>query len=151
MITIEKIVDSINILLLSSFPQHTYYIEEIPSGFKRPSFYIQLITDSWTDSNRATTIENPSFQIVYFGSVDNYQHTPVSEKLSVYQSVKDLFKCGYLNVNGEAVKLAAKGFNGEIRDNEVYFTLELEYFALRVSGGEEYPAARDLYINIRED
>lgn len=150
MITILNIIDAINDLLLTKYPEYTHYIEEIPQGFERPSFYIQAVTDSWQDANRATTIENPSFQVVYFANVDAHNLSSVSERLGVYSAVKNLFKPGYVMTEGKAIKLAENGFKGEIRDNEVFFTLDFEYFEDRPRNEVDYPLAAEVKVNIKE-
>lgn len=109
-----------------------------------------MVTDSSTSANRATTREKPSFQVVYFGNVNEYQATSMEERLSVYQEVKNLCKTGHIVVNGKALKLSEGGFQGEIRDNEVFCTLDFEYFEERPGIADSNPVATDIQINQKE-
>ncbi|WP_313559723.1 phage tail terminator family protein [Ruminiclostridium cellobioparum] len=151
MITIEDIMDAINISLLSAFPEHSFYIENIPQNFKRPSFYIQLISDTWEDSNRSTTKERSSFQIIYFGTQNAYGITGIAEKSSVYETVKSLFKNGYIPVKNQMIKLSEQGFRAELRENRVNFTVDFEYFNLREENTQNLQKAKEIIINVKED
>lgn len=151
MITIEDIMDAINISLLSAYPEHGFFIENIPQNFKRPSFFIQLISDTWEDSNRAATKERASFQIIYFGTQNAHGITGTAEKLSVYETVKGLFKNGFILVKNQAVKLSEKGFGAELRENEINFTVDFEYFNLREENTQNLQKAKEIIINVRED
>lgn len=151
MITVEDIMDAINISLLAAFPEHSFFIENIPQNFKRPSFYIQLISDTWEDSNRAATKERASFQIIYFGTQNAHGITGSAEKSSVYETVKGLFKNGFIRVKNQVVKLSEKGFRAELRQNEVNFTVDFEYFNLKEDNTQNLQKAKEIIINVRED
>jgi hypothetical protein len=136
MITIQNIIDEINGLILSKFPASTFYIQNIPEGFERPSFFIELISSGSEDNNISITEEEMSIQIVYFAPVDDYYIADSKNQYLVSDTVKNIFRKGYINVGDRAVKITKT--TGGPRDNEVYISINLQYFEDRPMDTEVY-------------
>jgi hypothetical protein len=125
LITIQNIIDSINSILVEQYPTCTVYIQKVPEGFKRPSFFIQLITGDSKDCTATLTNENLIFQIVYFAPISDYYIEDELNQISIADIIKKVFKKGYVKVEDRAIKIT--NFQSTARDEEIYTTLELEY------------------------
>lgn len=144
MITIQKVIDSINDILYALYPTYMCYIQDIPKDFERPSFFIQFVTDGSTDMSRAVTEEEITIEVVYFAPVNDFQIAEKTDALSMYQRVKDIFRKGFIPVEDRAVKVS--GLNGETRGNEIYLVIDFTYFEDRPQEAENYQTMQDLQI-----
>jgi hypothetical protein len=125
MINALKIIDEVNRLIVEKYPDCTVYINNMPEGFERPSFFIDLIFDSSSSNNRALTDERVSLQLVYFSPVNGHFLSDATSKLAVHSELKNMFQAGFIKVDDRAIKITS--YQSVPRDNEVYGTLDLEY------------------------
>jgi hypothetical protein len=136
MITISKIIDRVNELILQKYPSHTFYIEDIPEGFERPSFFIEQVVGGTSDVNKTIVGEDVSIQIVYFAPVDDYYLTDAPTRLQVSENIKDIFRKGYIAVEDRAIKVTE--LTGGSRNNEVYLSVSFGYQETRPADPENY-------------
>jgi hypothetical protein len=125
LITTQKIIDTVNQLLVNQYPTFTVYIQKVPEGFERPSFFIQQVTEDSSDFSVSLTNENLILQLVYFAPVSDYYIEDELNQLTVHGMLKIIFNKGFINVEDRAIKI--KNNQGFTRDNEAYRTLEFDY------------------------
>lgn len=127
--TIEKVVNAIKNLLYLRYPEAGFYIQNIPQGFERPSFYVGMVSGSSADLNNALTREKLSIRIAYFAPLNEHQMPEGENQLTVCQEVKDIFRRRFLQVEDRALEVS--GLSMEIRENELYLVVDFEYLEER--------------------
>lgn len=86
-----RLLNSVCKLLASKYTGIPVYIEDVPEGFKRPSFMVTLATEGTALKNKNVYEDTPLFQIVYF-SRRNAAGQAYSENLyEVKEELKALF------------------------------------------------------------
>lgn len=120
-------LDAIRSMLKTTFPVvDRIYISTVPDGFKRPSFFVQSVSDKDTHLNKKMFNSRLTWQIVYFASKNNVDVPNVLDQFTV----SDILK----NTIMEKMELTAPDgtvFNvieceGGPRDAEVYITVKLD-------------------------
>ncbi len=120
-----NILNAICETIASKFNKNPIYIDNLPQGFIRPSFYIELVNSKDTDWNSASQNRQMTFQIMYFGKKDNFNNVSTIELYSVWSILEKLFYRA-LKVNKDDYKkiTSTELF---IRDDVLYMTLRLEF------------------------
>lgn len=68
-----SLVESIAAILAEKFP-FTIFLDKVPEGFERPSFYVYEISSQVYSNNRYTYTENTIVQVIYFSPIDDYEN-----------------------------------------------------------------------------
>lgn len=144
MITVLKVINAVNKLLFGHYPECDFHIQNIPEGFKRPAFFIDLVTDSSKDNNTILTDEKISLQVVYFAPVDGHQIRQKENQLEAYSNMKALFKKGYIQVEDRALRIT--NLEGGPRDNEVYLTIDVAFADDRPQDSESYDTVGEVKL-----
>lgn len=86
-----RLLNSVCKVISSKYAGVPVHIEEIPKGFKRECFFVTLATGSSGLKNCNVYEDDPTYQIVYFGKLDEADQV-VSENLyRVKEELKALF------------------------------------------------------------
>lgn len=113
------------------FPNHSIYIDEVTQGFKRPSFYVNLVTFNNEDLVKGELNKNVTFEIVYFAPIDERGQCNKLAQNVTYMALTNLFSSQALTVTRESneddVRIKITGISGGPRDNEVYMTIDFNY------------------------
>lgn len=75
-----RLLDSVCKVLSDNYAGVPVHIQEMPKDFERDCFLVTLATDGSSIKNRNIYEENPIFQIVYFGKL-NEVHQVIAENL----------------------------------------------------------------------
>lgn len=114
--------------IASKFTKNPIYIDNLPQGFIRPSFYIELVNSRDTDLNTTAQNRQMTFQIMYFGRKDNFNNVSTLELYSVWNILEKLFyralKVNYDNHIDYKKITSTELF---VRDDVLYMTLRLEF------------------------
>lgn len=114
--------------IASKFTKNPIYIDNLPQGFIRPSFYIELVNSRDTDLNTTAQNRQMTFQIMYFGRKDNFNNVSTLELYSVWNILEKLFyralKVNYDNYIDYKKITSTELF---IRDDVLHMTLRLEF------------------------
>ena len=126
------------------------YINTVPSGFKRPSFFVQFVTATEEHLCKRMYLSKTTWQIVYFAPDESSGTTP--DPLNQF-SVADTLKTALMDamsIVGDGVIYSIVSCEGGPRDNEVYITVKLEAEWTRED--ETYDLMQDIQHvqNIRE-
>lgn len=123
-----EILNAICETIASKFKTNPIYIDTLPQGFVRPSFYIELVNSRDTDFNTTAQNRQMTFQIMYFGNKDSFNNVSTLELYSTWGILERLFYRA-LRVNYEDRIDYKKITSTEllIRDDVLYMTLRLEF------------------------
>ncbi|MCM1567095.1 MAG: hypothetical protein NC238_14390 [Dehalobacter sp.] len=147
-------LDAIRALLKAKFPNITrLYVNSVPAGFIRPSFFIDLVTASNDELCKAMYQSRHTWQIVYFapvdadGNPDRFNQYGASDTLkAVLMDAMTLTSPEIKNEAGEVTRPAViyhiTEVEGGPRDAEVYITLRLDAEWTRPS--ETYDLMQDI-------
>ena len=114
--------------IASKFTKNPIYIDNLPQGFVRPSFYIELVNSRDTDLNTTAQNRQMTFQIMYFDRKDSFNNVSTLELYSTWGILERLFYRA-LKVNYKDYIDYKKITSTElfIRDDVLYMTLRLEF------------------------
>lgn len=118
---LQSICDHIKV----AFPAQPIYIMQVPQGFKRPSFYVNLIGFSDRDLCKNGIRRNIAFEIVYFAEQDSKGITNPVTQLVAFERLMQLFQQQSLQAQDRHLKITR--VDGSTRDSEVYLTVSFEY------------------------
>lgn len=104
MITAEQVKAAVYTLLREKFPSSDIYLDMLPAGFARPSFFLEQMDITVRDVN-CNTIEEVSKLAVYcFVSLDDYGNSPENDLSLTCDAVRGLFRHGVIYVEDRAVR-----------------------------------------------
>ena len=109
----------------SRFPTHPIYIMQVPQGFKRPSFYVNLVGFSDRDLCKDGLRRQAVFEVVYFAQQDAKGVVNPVIQLAAYEKLMQVFQKQSLPVKDRFLKITR--VDGSTRDSEVYLTISFEY------------------------
>lgn len=144
-----KIMDAINGLLVEKYPNHTVYIDPCPKQFERPSFLIEIITVDQEAVNRRTIQETVYITITCFDETDDYKHSDTTNLLTVQQGVLDIFRSGYILVDGRAVKVKASSGGRDF--DKAFVDVQVEYFEDRSDTADTTPLINEVIATMKEE
>ncbi len=103
MITLNDIITAAKKAILKKYPGETVYTNAVPSGFQRPSFYIEGTGLTLTPDSCGAAGLTAKIHIVCFENVDAYHNSQI-ESLNIRQmAVMGLFAPLYLRVGDRAL------------------------------------------------
>lgn len=86
-----RLLDSVCKIIADTYVSMPIYIEQVPSDFVRPSFFVELVTDPKSIKNYHIYQNNPTFQIVYFGERDIANQVIAKPLYEVEDKLEELF------------------------------------------------------------
>lgn len=86
-----RLLNSVCKVLASKYVGVPVHIEEMPKGFKRDCFLVTLATESSSLKNSNVYQEDPTYQIVYFGKLDEADQVEAENLYKVKEELKALF------------------------------------------------------------
>lgn len=140
MITASTIVDCIKQMLYLKYPSCQVYLHNVPAGAIRPYFQIYLDMDRSEDNSRFLTNETTALNITFCPPIEGQIPTGM-EPFTVYDSVKEMFRKGFLEVGDRSLKVVL--LRGGKKDNEIFIIVKLVF-------DEERPLDEVAYETIGE-
>ena len=143
-----NILNAICETIAKDFSKYPIYIDNLPQGFVRPSFYIELVNSKDIDWN--TTIQNRqmTFQIMYFGEKDDFNNVSTLELYSTWSILERNFYRTLEVGKKEYKKITSTELF--IKDDVLYMTLRLEFGQTiennNLSSSELYSLMQELNI-----
>lgn len=120
-----NILNAICETIAKEFTENPIYIDNLPQGFIRPSFYIELVNSRDTDWNTIAQNRQMTFQVMYFGRKDNFNNVSTLEIYSVWNILERIFYRTLKINDNEYKKITSTELF--IRDDVLYMTLRLEF------------------------
>jgi hypothetical protein len=144
MINNQMIIDEVNRLIVEKYPNTPVYIDKVPDGFARPSFFIEFVIDNSDTVNKNTTFENLFLNVIYFGTEDEYGITNSIEKQEVLNELKAIFRQGFVEVDERAISVKVRS---KVVDDEVALEMTFEYYEQRTDVLIDVELMQELEIN----
>ena len=122
----KKIVDSIGEVLINNYPSAIQYIQEVPEGFQRPSFFIKYITDTSERINKQVWEDIFTFKLVYFIELDRYDNPDKLTLMEEVQDLRNLFRSkGYLDIVNTDRAGRISNLNGEEVNGNIHLSMDI--------------------------
>ena len=86
-----RLLNSVCKVIASKYAGVPVHIEEMPKGFKRECFFVTLATNGSSLKNRNVYEDAPTFQIVYFGKLNEADQVVAENLYRVKEELKSLF------------------------------------------------------------
>jgi hypothetical protein len=86
-----RLLNSICKVIASKYAGVPVHIEEMPKGFKRDCFLVTLATNGSSLKNRNVYEDDPTFQIIYFGNLNEADQVVAENLYRVKEELKALF------------------------------------------------------------
>lgn len=136
-----RLLNSICKVIASKYAGVPVHIEEMPKGFKRECFFVTLATDGSSLKNRNVYEDNPTFQIVYFGKLNEADQVVAENLYRVKEELKALFllKLAVPVIPLEGVKEKSRYAKIQNYSDEVRLGEGALYVKLTLSFTEEVP------------
>lgn len=121
----DRIVDSISEILIKQYPTHVQFVQEIPKGFTRPSFFIEFIDSHLEDLNKDIYKDTFLFKITYFIEKDEYGAVDKMKQLQEVLKLRNLFNILSIPVVGTDRHMKVEGLEILMIGEEIALHLEL--------------------------
>lgn len=119
------ILNAICETIAMKFTKNPIYIDTLPQGFVRPSFYIELVNSKDVDYNTVAQNRQMTFQIMYFGKKDSFNNVSTTELYAVWSILEGiLYRTLRVNEYDYKKITSTELF---IRDDILYLTLRLDF------------------------
>lgn len=99
--------------------------------------------------NRKTVREIVFYTITCFDVTDDYSNSDTTSLLNIQQGVLDIFRPGYIKVDGRAVKIKAS-IGGRDFD-QAYIDIQVEYSEERSDAADSTPLIKEVITTIKEE
>lgn len=86
-----RLLNSVCKVIASKYAGVPVHIEEMPKGFKRECFLVTLATGGSSIKNRNVYEDDPMYQIVYFGKLNEADQVVAENLYRVKEELKALF------------------------------------------------------------
>ena len=128
-----RLLNSVCKVIASSYAGVPVHIEDVPRGFKRDCFLVKLATGGSSLKNYNVYQDNPVFQIVYFGKLNEANQGLAEDLYKVKEELKALFllrRCvPVLPLEGVKEYAKIENYSDEVRLDEgaVYVKITLNF------------------------
>lgn len=119
------IIESICEHIHDRFEETNIYINDVPQGFSRPSFYVGLVDFVDTDFNLGSIDRRVTFEVIYFAPINSRGLTDKMKQHAVYMNMASIFSEHSLAVQDRYIKIVSK--SGNLTDSEAHLTINFEY------------------------
>lgn len=120
-------LDAIRKFLSDTFPNvDKIYLYTVPPGFKRPSFFVELVSGFDDDLCKALYLQQATWQIIYFAPVDSDHNPDVFNQLQTADTLREKLKEGLTLTAPDGTVFDIIDCECSPRDGEVYMTIRLE-------------------------
>lgn len=142
-------LDAIRALLAQTFPiVSRIYVSRVPTGFIRPSFFVELISGGDDDLNKAMYRSESTWQIVYFAKLNADNDADPVEQLQVADALKQTLMDDQVLTAPDGTIFHILECSGGPRDAEAFITLRLELDKRRPE--PQYDLMGDVQHNLKE-
>lgn len=112
---------AITLWLNSAFPSITnIYLNNIPTGFIRPSFFVQLIKGSCEDLNRNKYENKLTWQLAYFAPLDQDGNVDPLDQLNITEQLQQKLMEVMTLTAPDGTQYQISSLDVEFRDKEIY-------------------------------
>lgn len=136
-----RLLNSVCKVIASKYAGVPVHIEEMPKGFKRECFLVTLATGGSSIKNRNVYEDDPMYQIVYFGKLNEADQVVAENLYRVKEELKALFllRLSVPVIPLEGVKEKSRYAKIESYSDEVRLSEGALYIKLSISFTEDIP------------
>lgn len=138
-VKLSQILDAISRPIAEAFPDRYVYIGQLPKGFQRPSFFLQLVTTASRRQNIGTDETDVYLTLTIHEDLNLTRKGNQTAALDDTEKVTDLFRLGVLPVADRMLPVAAS--EGGQNEGEAYLEL-----TVTLRDGVGYDPEKDLPI-----
>ncbi len=118
--------------LTNTFPTITnIYFNNLPAGFARPSFFVELLRGTSEDLNRDKYHNKIIWQIVYYAPLDQDGNVNVLEQLSITEQLQQKLMEAMMLTAPDGTQYQILSLEVESRDKQLYCTIGLGALSTR--------------------
>jgi hypothetical protein len=121
----ERIINSISKQIMKDYPTTTQYIQKVPKGFNRPSFFVEFVDVNRAGISHDHYMDTFIFNIVYFANRNDYRVADKLEQLRELSKILNLFDTSIPIENSDRYA-KIKNLSGNIVDEELRVNFELK-------------------------
>ena len=147
MTTQLAIMDAVQALAAEALPElRRIYTDLVPSDFLRPCLLVQPVTTTREDAAQNLSRITDYYTLTVFDETDDYSNSDTRRLLEWQQRVMDLFRPGYLEVDGRARSVQAS--TGGRDWDKAYVDLQFSYHDLRDETPDTTPKMGSVETNM---
>ena len=145
MINALDVLNALNDLILSEYPNDKSYINLLPKEFKRPSFLYEHVRQTREDDTRWTQRITDYLTVTIFIPMDTHGHCDQAQLLQRQFAVMDLLSTPALTVGDRAVKITASA--GGASPGEAYVDVTAQYAEDRAATKPDAENVQEINMN----
>lgn len=120
-VKLSQILDAVSRSIAEAFPDRYVYIGQLPAGFQRPSFFLQLVTTASRRQNIGTDETDVYLTLTIHEDLNLTRKGNQTAALDGAEKAAGLFRMGVLPVAGRMLPVAAS--EGGQNEGEAYLEL----------------------------
>lgn len=122
------------------------YIDLVPQNYERPSILIELVTSKRDDVNALTVRETDFFTMTIYDEVGERYESSSRRLMELQQRTLDIFRAGYLRVDGRAPLVKASGGGRDF--DRAYVDVQITYTEQRLPDAAPLPLMEQIETKI---
>lgn len=148
--TKTEILDAINLLLVSKWPDRTVYVDVCPVDFNRPSFWLTVEKYDLTDGNRFLIRHDLQIRLTLYDELDEHYEASWYRLSKETDDAVDLLS-RVLKVGDRHLKPRLKALPRD--PDRAYVQIDLSWLDNRpgLDAGNPVPAAESYSLKVRGD
>ncbi len=149
MLKVLDILDAVNARLVEKWPDRTVYVDVCPVDFARPSFWLAVEKNDWTDANRFMIRHDLQMRLTLYDELDEHYDASWYRLAQETDQVMELLT-PVLQVGGRHLKLNLKALPRD--PDRAYVQINAVWMDQRPeAGGKDIPAADSYSLRVRAD
>lgn len=147
---VTDILDAINARLVEKWPDWTVYVDVCPVDFARPSFWLAVEKNDWTDANRFLIRHDLQLRLTIYDELDEHYEASWYRLAREADEVMELLT-PVLQVGGRHLKLTLKSLPRD--PDRAYVQINTSWMDKwpDATGGDTAPVADSYSLAIRAD
>lgn len=147
---VTDILDAINTRLVKKWPDRTVYVDVCPVDFARPSFWLAVEKNDWTDANRFLIRHDLQLRLTIYDELDEHYEASWYRLAQETDEAMELLT-PVLQVGERHLKLTLKSLPRD--PDRAYVQINAAWMDKRpdAAGGDTAPVADSYSLNIRAD
>jgi hypothetical protein len=129
-----RLLNSVSKVIAEKYVGVPVHIRQVPSEFRRGCFYLSRVTSSNSLVNYGVYKDSPTFQIIYFGELDEARQVDTEQLYTVEGELKALFllrrAVPVITGEGEQQRYAKiENYTSDVREDEgaIYIKITLSF------------------------
>ena len=148
MTKVEDILDAVNAVLVTVFPDRPVYVNFCPDEFQRPSFLIEFISSNQTAASYYVNELTMYFTITCYEALDDYSISSQTDLIRIQGEVLEAFSGGALQVGNRYLEMQTS--SGGCDATCSFVDLQFLYFDGKPWSEEHEELMEDMNLTVEE-